>query len=548
MDSIKCSNPRADGHPANAHGSTMASVSIAQPHTLAGARVARGAQASSRAARVAATMPVGRTKINLVSRSRSSSWLAPGVDALRRGPSFGGAARRIVNASADVAAAATAYEAAPEKSTVVTDIIAGVSTACVAMPQSCAYALLAGTGVKCAVMAAAAASIPCAILGSSRYLQVGCLSLGALLTRGALVNLGIPLGSEVYVMGAATLAFYAGVTRVACGVAKLGNIMTSLPVSILQGFVWAATWMVLFSQVPAMVGAAASGPLAGHFATAAGWLAAHPMIWHPGNFALAAATIVIMLNGGKIHKMFPSALVCCVLGCVLAATGVDVGACVGAIQVDLGSLFPPAALQIGPEIAKALVIPGIALGVITYLEGAAVCRFWAEQDGEEWSSDKELVAQGVANICSAAVGGMTVAGVISRSSFGILSGAKTKLSHFVTGCCLIAFTVLGGGALLEVLPKAVLGALVSCGVLPLLGPTPKMKPLFDNIKSQPYEVKRDCILACATAVFTFTARPTLDIGLYRGIGLALVFKLFEYTRNLDKKKNEDFEKAQGNNA
>ena len=114
----------------------MASVSIAQPHTLAGARVARGAQASSRAARVAATMPVGRTKINLVSRSRSSSWLAPGVDALRRGPSFGGAARRIVNASADVAAAATAYEAAPEKSTVVTDIIAGVSTACVAMPRA----------------------------------------------------------------------------------------------------------------------------------------------------------------------------------------------------------------------------------------------------------------------------------------------------------------------------------------------------------------------------------------------------------------------------
>ena len=519
----------------------MASVSIAQPHTLAGARVARGAQASARSARVAATVPVGRTKIALISRSQSS-W-GPGVEALRRGPSVGRNARRFAGVSAAAAAAATA-DAAPEKSTVVTDIIAGVSTACVAMPQSCAYALLAGTGVKCAVMAAAAASIPCAILGSSRYLQVGCLSLGALLTRGALVNLGIPLGSEVYVMGAATLAFYAGVTRVACGLARLGNIMTSLPVSILQGFVWSATWMVFFSQVPAMVGATASGPLAGHFATAAAWLAAHPMIWHPGTFALAAATFVIMLNGGKIHKMFPSALVCCVLGCVLAATGVDVGACVGAIHVDLGSLFPPAALQIGPTIAKALVVPGVALGVITYLEGAAVCRFWAEQDGEEWSSDKELVAQGVANICSAAVGGMTVAGVISRSSFGILSGAKTKLSHFVTGCCLIAFTVLGGGALLEVLPKAVLGALVSCGVLPLLGPTPKMKPLFDNIKAQPYEVKRDCILACATAVFTFTARPTLDIGLYRGIGLALLFKLFEKTRDLDKKKNEEFEKAQ----
>ena len=222
------------------------------------------------------------------------------MEALRRGPSVGRNARRFAGVSAAAAAAATA-DAAPDKSTVVTDIIAGVSTACVAMPQSCAYALLAGTGVKCAVMAAAAASIPCAILGSSRYLQVGCLSLGALLTRGALVNLGIPLGSEVYVLGAATLAFYAGVTRVACGLARLGNIMTSLPVSILQGFVWSATWMVFFSQVPAMVGATASGPLAGHFATAAAWLAAHPMIWHPGTFALAAATFVIMLNGAEYH-------------------------------------------------------------------------------------------------------------------------------------------------------------------------------------------------------------------------------------------------------
>ena len=92
-----------------------------------------------------------------------------------------------------MAAADAADGAAPGGSSTVTqDIIAGISTACVAMPQSCAYALLAGTGVKCAVMAAAASSIPCAILGSSRYLQVGCLSLGALLTRGALVNLGSP--------------------------------------------------------------------------------------------------------------------------------------------------------------------------------------------------------------------------------------------------------------------------------------------------------------------------------------------------------------------
>ena len=95
------------------------------------------------------------------------------MEALRRGPSVGRNARRFAGVSADAAAAATS-DAAPEKSTVVTDIIAGVSTACVAMPQSCAYALLAGTGVKCAVMAAAARAGAVEEAGSLARRTTGC--------------------------------------------------------------------------------------------------------------------------------------------------------------------------------------------------------------------------------------------------------------------------------------------------------------------------------------------------------------------------------------
>ena len=102
------------------------------------------------------------------------------------------------------------------------------------MPQSCAYALLAGTGVKCAVMAAAASSIPCALLGSSRYLQVGCLSLRVPHERRAREP-RFALASETYVAGAATLALYAGATRVVCGLLKLGNVMTPAR-ALLQGF------------------------------------------------------------------------------------------------------------------------------------------------------------------------------------------------------------------------------------------------------------------------------------------------------------------------
>ena len=536
----------------------MAFVSIASPSALAGARAGpRSAPRSPRAGVCLATArkaPRGSTASAIasplggahrVARPARASPLTEHVCARTRGPAAARGARRVA-----VAAAADAADSgADAESTVTQDIIAGISTACVAMPQSCAYALLAGTGVKCAVMAAAASSIPCALLGSSRYLQVGCLSLGALLTRGALVNLGLPLASETYVAGAATLALYAGVTRAACGVLKLGNVMTSLPVPLLQGFVSAATWMVFFSQVPAMVGASASGPLAGHFATAAFWLGAHPGAWHPGTAAMAAATFLIMLNGMKIHKLFPSALMCCVLGCVLAFNGLDIGGVVGAISVDVSSLWPPAAFGVPPELLKALAVPGIAMGVITYLEGAAVCRFWADNDGEPWDSNKELIAQGVANICSGLAGGMNVAGVISRSSFGIQAGAKTRLAHGVTGLCLILFVITGGGALLAYLPKAVLGALVGCGVLPLLKPTGVMKPLFENFFAQPWPVKRDCLIAWVTVAFTFTARPTLDIGLYRGAAFAaFVFVLEKLYTRADRLKEEADEKAAGEAA
>ena len=89
-----------------------------------------------------------------------------------------------------VDAPAVADEPAPPappakaESTLKGDIIAGLSVACVAIPQSCGYAMLAGTGVKCAIMAAAASALPAALLISSRYMHVGCISLASLLTGG----------------------------------------------------------------------------------------------------------------------------------------------------------------------------------------------------------------------------------------------------------------------------------------------------------------------------------------------------------------------------
>ena len=108
--------------------------------------------------------------------------------------------------------------------------------------------------------------------------------------------------------------------------------------------------------------------MSGHFASAAVWLFAHPWVWQPGTALLAAVVFFIMLNGKKISPLFPSAMVVCLLGGVLCTLGLPVGATVGAISFDAAGLFPPAVLQIPKEIAIALIAPGIAIGVSTYLE------------------------------------------------------------------------------------------------------------------------------------------------------------------------------------
>ena len=115
-------------------------------------------------------------------------------------------------------------------------------------------------------------------------------------------------------------------------------------------------------------------------------------------------------------------------------------------------------------------------------------------------------------------------------AFGKTSGSRTRLAHGVTGAVIIAFLALGGGALLGYLPKAVLGALVGCGVLPLMKPTAVMQPLLHPVKAFSqlgYEAKRDCLIAWATAVFTVTSAPSLDVGLMKGCVLALAVHLGE---------------------
>ena len=133
------------------------------------------------------------------------------------------------------------------------DIVAGVSVALVALPQSLAYAELAGMPPQYGLFASALPSLLAALFVSSRYLQTGPVALTALLTFGALEGLAQPASAQ-YIEMAALLALLVGILRVVLGFIRLGSVAYLLSEPVLAGFTTGAAILIVSSQIPRSLG------------------------------------------------------------------------------------------------------------------------------------------------------------------------------------------------------------------------------------------------------------------------------------------------------
>ncbi|MEI7446146.1 MAG: SulP family inorganic anion transporter, partial [Burkholderiales bacterium] len=137
------------------------------------------------------------------------------------------------------------------------DLVAGATVAVVAIPQALAYAQLAGMPPHLGLYAAFVPTIVAALFGSSAQLSTGPVALTALLTAASLSAFAEP-GSPQWVALAVLLALGAGLMQAAAGFARLGRLVERLPASLMLGFVNAAAIVIVLSQLPAMLGVAAS--------------------------------------------------------------------------------------------------------------------------------------------------------------------------------------------------------------------------------------------------------------------------------------------------
>ncbi len=395
-----------------------------------------------------------------------------------------------------------------ERKGLVADLVAGISVALVLIPQSLAYADLAGMPPYHGLYAAAVAPVLAAPFVSSRYLQTGPVALTSLLTIGALGSLAAA-GSAEYVALAALLALIVGVTRMAIGLVRAGALAWLMSQPVLYGFTAGAALLICASQVPAAFGLTATGDTVTQRAL---WTVRHPEAWVAGAVAISVLTAVAMRGGRKIHRLFPGVLVAAIVGILASVAGLPVGPTIGEVPSGL----PPLTLDLPWRELPALTLAGVVIALIGFAEAATISRTFAAADREGWDPNREFVSQGTANIAAGLFAGFPVGGSFSRSSIARTAGGRSRIAGAVSGVAVLL--VLPFAGVLAPMPKAVLGAIVLTAVAPLLDPRPLVE-LWRQSRPQ-------ALVGWTTFAATIVSAPKVQYGVVAGIGLAALVHLW----------------------
>ncbi len=390
------------------------------------------------------------------------------------------------------------------------DVIAGLSVALVLIPQSMAYAELAGLPPHHGLYAAGLPLIAAAFLASSPYLQTGPVALTGLLTLGALLPLA-PVGTAEYAKLAALLALVVGVARFLVGMFKAGWVVYLMSHSMMAGFLSAAAILILSSQIPGALGGAAPVelgvlPRAWHGLT-------HPDDWEAVSIGLTVFTFGVIVLAGRIHPLIPGVLIAATAGLAFSVMTRYSGATVGEIPSGL----PPFSVDLPWEMLPALLVPGLVISVIGFAEGVSISRVFASEDRQHWNADREFLSKGMANVVAAVTAGLPVGGSLSRTSLNRVAGARSRWSGLVTGVAVLAF--LPFAPVLSALPRAVLSGIVIAAVWKLIRP----QDLVTIWRASPIQA----VVAWATFSATLAMAPHIDRAILLGIALSAVVHLWQ---------------------
>jgi SulP family sulfate permease len=393
--------------------------------------------------------------------------------------------------------------------TVRDDLIAGITVSLVAIPQSLAYAQLAGLPAYYGLYAAFIPSIVGVLFGSSALLSTGPVAMTSLLTAASVTALK-PHGLDQFYAYVTLLALLSGLFQLGFGLARAGMLMSLVSHPVLMGFINAAALIIALSQLPALMGI--STRQTDHLLLDTWNVVSRMDLLHEMSLAFGLAAIVLLIVFKKAVPRLPGVLMTVALltwVSYMVGFAERGGRVVGAIPTGLPGFVTPG---LAWEDIKALLPSAFVLAVISFMEAMSSCKVIAVKTRTPWSENQELIGQGLAKIAAAFCQSMPVSGSFSRSALNLASNARSGLSSlWAAGAVLL--TLLFLTPYFYHLPKPVLAAIIMLAVLNLID--------VGALKQAWLASKEDGFAATATFLVTLAFAPNIQNGILAGIIISL---------------------------
>ncbi len=418
-----------------------------------------------------------------------------------------------------------------DRTALTNDLVAAVIVTIMLIPQSLAYALLAGLPAEMGLYASILPLVAYAIFGTSRALAVGPVAVVSLLTAAAVGKVATP-GSADYATAAITLAFLSGLFLTFLGLFRLGFLANFLSHPVIAGFITASGIIIATSQLKHILGVPASGhnllellrSLFAHldetnyYTLAVGLPATAFLFWvrkglKPRLLKAGVKPRIadILAKAGPVGAVVVTTLAAWLFG--LKQRGV-------AIVGDVPQGLPPLTLpHFDAELWTSLLGAAVLISIIGFVESVSVAQTLAAKKRQRIVPDQELIGLGASNIAASVSGGYPVTGGFARSVVNFDAGAETPAAGAFTAVG-IALAAMALTPLLFFLPKATLAATIIVAVLSLVD--------FSILKTTWNYSRADFAAVAATILITLGLG--VELGVSAGVALSVFLYLYRTSR------------------
>ncbi|MGZ5056007.1 MAG: SulP family inorganic anion transporter [Methylobacter sp.] len=406
------------------------------------------------------------------------------------------------------------------------DLFAGIITAILLVPQGIAYAILAGLPPQLGLYASILPPVLYALLGTSRTLSVGPVSIAAIMIASALSTPEVSvLGNPV--QSALILSAESGLIMLLMALLRMGGLVNFISHPVLTGFTSGAALLIIGSQLPQLFGLKTPScgldtACYGHYLSGAVPTTLLVGLTSIGLLMFFGKPLVLMLKSIDLQPSLITAIsksgpLLTIMFATLAVSYFDLtGQQNVAVVGKVPSGFPELNLDFSSAEKWRILLPYSGfIALIAYVESVAIAKVTANFRGEKIFSNQELIALGTANLAAAISGGMPVAGGFSRTMVNFSAGARTQMAMLIAAA-ILALAVVFFSPWFENIPKAALAAIILVAIVPLV-------KLNNLVLTWRYD-RGDGIAEIATLL------GVLVYGIEEGITLGIILTLVSYLR------------------